>query len=56
MIYDEKISGNGDPNDPNSLHYFSTAGARLNPYEQAIQAVGEIIQEYSKDKRFPVIG
>jgi hypothetical protein len=28
------FAGNGDPADPNSLHHFSTAGARLNPYEQ----------------------
>ena len=38
----------------NSLHHFSTAGARLNPYEQAIKAVGEIIQEYDQTKKFPV--
>ncbi len=48
--------GNGDPTDPNSLHHFSTAGSRLNPYEQAIQAVGEILQEYDQSKRFPTYG
>ncbi|OXA64514.1 Copine-5 [Folsomia candida] len=49
-------ASNGDPSDPNSLHHFSTCGARLNPYEQAIQAVGEIIQEYDHAKQFPVYG
>jgi len=49
-------SSNGDPSDPNALHHFSTAGSRTNPYEQAIEAVGEIIQEYDRSKSFPVWG
>lgn len=48
--------GNGDPTDPNSLHHFSASGSRPNPYEQAIQAVGEIIQDYDQGKSFPVYG
>ena len=39
-------ASNGDPNQPNSLHY-------INPYQpsqyaRAIQAVGEIIQDYDQ--------
>ncbi|CAL8097154.1 unnamed protein product [Orchesella dallaii] len=49
-------ASNGDPTDPNSLHHFSASGSRPNPYEQAIQAVGEIIQDYDQSKTFPVYG
>ncbi|XP_075223664.1 copine-8-like isoform X2 [Lycorma delicatula] len=45
---------NGNPEDPNSLHYVS--GVMPNCYEQAITAVGSIIQDYDSDKLFPVLG
>ena len=48
-------ASNGDPQTPNTLHYISHNG-RTNPYEQAIQAVGEIIQDYDATKQFPVFG
>jgi hypothetical protein len=38
---------------PQSLHYISNIP---NAYEQAIQAVGSIIQDYDTDKLFPVLG
>ena len=38
---------------PQSLHYISNTP---NAYEQAIQAVGSIIQDYDSDKLFPVLG
>jgi hypothetical protein len=38
---------------PQSLHYISNIP---NAYEQAIQAVGGIIQDYDSDKLFPVLG
>lgn len=46
-------ASNGDPSDISSLHHFSN---RQNPYEQAIQSVGTIVQDYSADKMFPVLG
>ena len=51
-------ASNGDPNDGNSLHHFSAATNHTspNPYEQAIQAVGDIIQDYDQTKRFAVFG
>ena len=44
---------NGNPQIPQSLHYI---GNFPNSYEQAIQAVGTIIQDYDSDKLFPVLG
>ncbi|KAJ1561328.1 Copine-8, partial [Nowakowskiella sp. JEL0078] len=45
-------SANGDPSDPNSLHYISPTG-ELNEYQKAIAAVGPILESYDLDKRFP---
>lgn len=47
---------NGDPRSPDSLHYFHPTGERLNQYEQAIQAVGTILEPYDTDHRYPVYG
>ncbi|CAG7719447.1 unnamed protein product [Allacma fusca] len=51
-------ASNGDPNEGNSLHHFSSQNNHTcpNPYEQAIQAVGDIIQDYDQTKQFPVYG
>ncbi|CAG7721403.1 unnamed protein product [Allacma fusca] len=49
-------SSNGDPSEPSSLHHFSPQANRPNPYEQAIQAVGNIIQDYDNTKMFPCYG
>lgn len=46
-------ASNGDPKDHNSLHYLSN---RPNQYEQALLAVGDIIQDYDSDKVFPALG
>lgn len=46
-------ASNGDPKDYNSLHYLSN---RPNQYEQALAAVGDIIQDYDSDKMFPALG
>jgi len=46
---------NGRPTDPSSLHYRDPSG-RPNQYVTAIQAVGEIIQDYDSDKQFPCLG
>lgn len=47
-------ASNGNPEQPESLHYVS--GGIPNCYEQAITAVGSIIQDYDSDKLFPVLG
>jgi len=44
---------NGPPSDPRSLHYNDPSGAP-NQYVTAIQAVGDIIQDYDSDKMFPL--
>nr|XP_018902724.1 PREDICTED: copine-8-like [Bemisia tabaci] len=46
-------ASNGDPSMPQSLHYISDGA---NQYEQALSAVGEIIQDYDCAKQFPVLG
>nr|XP_022298416.1 copine-8-like isoform X2 [Crassostrea virginica] len=45
---------NGNPASPHSLHYINPY--QPNQYAAAIQAVGEIIQDYDSDKLFPVLG
>jgi hypothetical protein len=47
-------ASNGDPNLPESLHYISELYP--NQYEQALRAVGDIIQDYDSDKMYPVLG
>jgi hypothetical protein len=44
---------NGNPNDPESLHYFDP---NKNQYLQAIHQVGSILQYYDSDKSIPVFG
>ncbi|KAF4756813.1 hypothetical protein FOZ63_026408 [Perkinsus olseni] len=45
---------NGDPNHPSSLHYYHPHSA--NDYVMAIRAVGEILEHYDQDKKYPVYG
>ncbi|KAG0221437.1 Copine-8 [Mortierella sp. GBA43] len=45
---------NGDPSHPQSLHYRNPSGD--NDYTRAIRAVGNILQNYDTDKKFPVYG
>jgi hypothetical protein len=47
-------ASNGDPQFPDSLHFITSAVP--NQYEQALTAVGEIIQDYDSDRLFPVLG
>ena len=44
---------NGDPNEPNSLHYIY---GKENDYEKAIKSCGKIIAYYDTDQLFPVYG
>jgi hypothetical protein len=48
-------AANGDPNDPNSLHFISPTGT-YNEYQQAIAAAGEILEVYDTNRMFPVYG
>nr|XP_043617827.1 protein BONZAI 3-like isoform X2 [Erigeron canadensis] len=55
MVAVDFTASNGDPRNPDSLHYIDHSG-RLNAYQQAIMEVGEVIQVYDYDKRFPAWG
>ncbi|CAG7833487.1 unnamed protein product [Allacma fusca] len=47
---------NGDPADILSLHFISKTGNNPNPYEQAIEAVGTILEDYNEVTSFPTYG
>ncbi|KAI3855922.1 hypothetical protein MKX03_027466 [Papaver bracteatum] len=55
MVAVDFTASNGNPHSPTSLHYIDPSG-RLNAYQQAILEVGEVIQFYDSDKRFPAWG
>lgn len=47
-------ASNGIYTDPKSLHFLSPS--RLNSYEIALRAIGEIIQQYDNSQLFPAFG
>ena len=49
-------ASNGSPENPTSLHHLDPSGLKLNHYQTAIIAVGNVVAEYDTDKRFPVYG
>ena len=49
-------ASNGDPNYPDSLHYLDPLGRKLNPYEQALTSVGNIIKPYDTQGLFAGFG
>jgi len=49
-------ASNGDPRQPQSLHFFDPNRGGENQYTTAIRSVGEIIQDYDTDKQFPALG
>ncbi|KAJ0079725.1 hypothetical protein Patl1_23445 [Pistacia atlantica] len=55
MVAVDFTASNGNPRNPDSLHYIDPSG-RLNSYQQAIMEVGEVIQFYDSDRRFPACG
>ncbi|KAK9919705.1 hypothetical protein M0R45_028286 [Rubus argutus] len=55
MVAVDFTASNGNPQQHDSLHYIDPYG-RLNSYQQAITEVGEVIQFYDADKRFPAWG
>ncbi|MCD7457860.1 Protein BONZAI 1 [Datura stramonium] len=48
-------ASNGNPRLPDSLHYIDPSG-RPNAYQRGILDVGEVLQFYDTDKRFPAWG
>ncbi|XVF06587.1 hypothetical protein REPUB_Repub06bG0062100 [Reevesia pubescens] len=55
MVAIDFTASNGNPRNPDSLHYIDPSG-QLNSYQQAIMEVGEVIQFYDSDRRFPAWG
>lgn len=47
---------NQDFRNPNSLHYLNPNPNILNDYQQAILSVGNILNYYDSDKKYPVFG
>ncbi|KAM3747712.1 hypothetical protein ACB098_05G055500 [Castanea mollissima] len=55
MVAVDFTASNGNPRNPDSLHYIDPFG-QLNSYQRAILEVGEVIQFYDSDRRFPAWG
>ncbi|XP_020233497.1 protein BONZAI 1 isoform X2 [Cajanus cajan] len=55
MVAIDFTASNGNPRLPDSLHYIDPSG-RPNAYQRAIIEVGEVLQYYDSDKRFPTWG
>ncbi|KAM6583971.1 hypothetical protein CsatB_010973 [Cannabis sativa] len=55
MVAIDFTASNGNPRLPDSLHYIDPSG-RPNAYQRAIIEVGEVVQFYDTDKRFPAWG
>ncbi|XP_058195699.1 protein BONZAI 1-like isoform X2 [Rhododendron vialii] len=55
MVAIDFTASNGNPRLPDSLHYNDPSG-RPNAYQRAIFEVGEVLQFYDSDKRFPAWG
>lgn len=47
-------ASNGNPQDPRSLHHMSPQGQTQ--YTMAIQAIGNVIQDYDQDRQYPALG
>lgn len=55
MVAIDFTASNGNSRLPDSLHYIDPSG-RPNSYQRAIIEVGEVLQFYDSDKRFPTWG
>lgn len=55
MVAIDFTASNGNSRLPDSLHYIDPSG-RPNSYQRAIVEVGEVLQFYDSDKRFPTWG
>ncbi|CAD8190196.1 unnamed protein product [Paramecium octaurelia] len=49
-------ASNQSPKNPSSLHYIDDQYNRMNQYQQALLAVGEILLNYDHDKSVPIFG
>ncbi len=49
-------ASNGHADKATSLHYIDPTGEKKNQYEQAILSVGNIVEAYDTDKKYPVYG
>jgi hypothetical protein len=49
-------ASNGDPKGSTSLHYIDTQSGQLNPYQQALFSVGNIVSAYDHDGMIPGFG
>eukprot|EP01080_Neovahlkampfia_damariscottae_P002551 gene2551-3513_t len=47
-------ASNGNPSDPDSLHYMNVN--QFNDYQKAIISVGNVLNYYDSDKKYPVFG
>ncbi|CAA7026912.1 unnamed protein product [Microthlaspi erraticum] len=56
MVAIDFTASNGNPRLPDSLHYIDPTGRLNNAYQRAIVEVGEVLQFYDSDKRFPAWG
>uniref|UniRef100_A0A7N0T033 Uncharacterized protein n=1 Tax=Kalanchoe fedtschenkoi TaxID=63787 RepID=A0A7N0T033_KALFE len=55
MVAIDFTASNGNPRLPDSLHYIDPSG-RPNVYQKVVLEVGEVLQVYDSDKRFPAWG
>ncbi|KAF6169699.1 hypothetical protein GIB67_004091 [Kingdonia uniflora] len=55
MVAVDFTASNGNPRLPDSLHYIDSSG-RQNPYQRVISEIGEVLQFYDIEKRFPAWG
>ncbi|KAI4343543.1 hypothetical protein L6164_010880 [Bauhinia variegata] len=55
MVAIDFTASNGNPRLPDSLHYIDPSG-RPNAYQKVVLEVGEVLQFYDTDKRFPTWG
>ncbi|KAG6646168.1 hypothetical protein CIPAW_08G175000 [Carya illinoinensis] len=55
MVAVDFTASNGNPWNPDSLHYIDPSD-QLNSYQKAIMEVGEVVQFYDSDRRFPAWG
>eukprot|EP00271_Cylindrocystis_brebissonii_P017658 TRINITY_DN4666_c0_g1_i1.p1 TRINITY_DN4666_c0_g1~~TRINITY_DN4666_c0_g1_i1.p1 ORF type:complete len:727 (-),score=154.97 TRINITY_DN4666_c0_g1_i1:2291-4471(-) len=56
MVAVDFTASNGDPNLPGTLHYVDPELGHSNAYEKAIKAVGDSLQFYDYDRRYPAWG
>ena len=54
MLAVDFTKSNGDPKDKKSLHFYDTT--EPNEYVSAMRSVGEILECYDSDKKYPVYG